>query len=81
MEQATLQLADLPGSATSSNNEPTNGAAPVVNQGGGGDDDDSDKGGDEDVPMTFPQRVNTYCDVCTNTHHDFISPTTKSRTR
>ena len=57
MEQATLQLADLPGSATSSNNEPTNGAAPVVNQGGGGDDDDSDKGGDEDVPMTFPQRV------------------------
>ena len=52
MDQSTLQLADLPGSAT---NEPTNGAA-AANQ-GGGDDDDSDKGGDEDVPMTFPQRV------------------------
>ena len=53
MEQSNLQLADLPGSATGS--EPTSGAA-ATNQ-SGGDDDDSDKGGDEDVPMTFPQRV------------------------
>ena len=44
MEQSSLQLADLPASEPAAANS-------------GGDDDDSDKGGDEDVPMTFPQRV------------------------
>ena len=50
MDQANLQLADLPGSGGTA--EPTNGNAAA-------DDDDSDKGGDEDVPMTFPQRVSS----------------------
>jgi hypothetical protein len=58
MEQNNLQLADLPGSATG--NETNNGAA--ASSQGGGDDDDSDKGGDEDVPMTFPQRVSALCE-------------------
>ena len=47
---------------------PSSEAPPAVSSGGddnnnnnngGGDDEDSDKGGDEDVPMTFPQRVST----------------------
>ena len=73
MEQSTLQLADLPGSAT---NEATNGAA-AVNQ-GGGDDDDSDKGGDEDVPMTFPQRVSNESQVISRKHLHWCSLTDHS---
>lgn len=71
----TNQLADLAVStnanATSNgNNAGAASAGTMVKQednkiaGGGGGDSDSEKNGDEDVPMTFPQRVSCRC-ACT----------------
>jgi hypothetical protein len=50
MDPQRLHLADLTGSGNTM--DPSYAAAS-----GGGDDDDDEKCGDEDVPMTFPQRV------------------------
>jgi hypothetical protein len=66
MDPQSLHLADLTGSGN------TMDQSYAASSGGGGDDD-SDKCGDEDVPMTFPQRVSqspsgTSAVVCSSSH-------------